>query len=66
LHAEKVEEAFELYGLGASYVILPHHIGSEKISSFIRHNGLDKSGFKEYRQKHLAYLEQHYSPANET
>jgi Kef-type K+ transport system membrane component KefB len=66
LHAETVEQAFELYSLGASYVVLPHHIGSEKISSFIRHNGLDKSGFKEYRQKHLAYLQQNYSPASET
>jgi Trk K+ transport system NAD-binding subunit len=65
LHAETVEEAFELYGKGATYVILPHHIGSEKISAFIRRNGFSKSGFREYREKHLAYLEQHYSPAKE-
>lgn len=66
LHAETVEQAFELYDLGATYVILPHHIGSEKISSFIRRNGLSKSAFKEYREKHLAYLQLHYSPASET
>jgi Kef-type K+ transport system membrane component KefB len=66
LHAETVEQAFELYGLGATYVILPHHIGSEKISSFIRRNGLNKSGFKEYREKHLAYLRLNYSPVSDT
>jgi Kef-type K+ transport system membrane component KefB len=66
LHAETVEQAFELYDQGATYVILPHHIGSEKISAFIRRNGLSKSGFREYREKHLAYLQLHYSPASET
>ncbi len=66
LHAETVEQAFELYNLGATYVILPHHIGSEKISAFIRRNGFSKTGFREYREKHLAYLQMHYSPASET
>lgn len=62
LHAEDVHQAAELYGLGASYVIMPHYIGSERIGSFIRKNGLKKSEFKKYREKHLAYLQTHYSP----
>jgi Kef-type K+ transport system membrane component KefB len=62
LHAESVEEAAELYELGASYVVIPHYIGSEKIGSFIRKNGFKKSEFKKYREKHLAYLQSHYSP----
>jgi Kef-type K+ transport system membrane component KefB len=66
LHAESVEHALELYERGASYVIMPHHIGSEKISSFIRRNGFKKSGFKEYREKHLAYLKLHYSDVTDT
>jgi Trk K+ transport system NAD-binding subunit len=61
LHAESVEHALELYEHGASYVIMPHHIGSEKISSFIRRNGFKKSGFRDYREKHLAYLQLHYA-----
>lgn len=61
LHAESVNEAAELYESGASYVVIPHYIGSEKIGSFIRKNGLKKSEFKKYREKHLAYLESHFS-----
>jgi Trk K+ transport system NAD-binding subunit len=62
LHAEDVSEAAELYELGASYVIMPRYIGSERIGSFIRKNGLKKSEFNKYREKHLAYLQTHYSP----
>jgi len=60
LHADSVEEAAELYELGASYVVIPHYIGSEKIGAFIRKSGLKKSEFKKYREKHLAYLQTHY------
>jgi len=58
--ADTVEEAAELYELGSSYVMLPHYIGSEKIGAFIRKSGLKKNEFKKYRQKHLAYLQEHY------
>jgi Kef-type K+ transport system membrane component KefB len=66
LHAETVEQAFELYDRGATYVILPHHLGTEKIGAFIRRNGFKKHGFREYREKHLAYLHLHYSAETET
>ncbi len=59
-HADSVAEAIELYGLGASFVILPHYIGNEKVSGFIRHNGLKKSEFNKYRTKHLNYLQNHF------
>jgi hypothetical protein len=58
-HAENAWEAEELYDLGASYVMVPHYIGSEKISAFIRRSGLKKSEFKKYRAKHLLYLQHH-------
>ncbi|MCW1908412.1 MAG: cation:proton antiporter [Candidatus Saccharibacteria bacterium] len=58
--ADTVEEASELYTKGATYVILPHYIGSEKISAFIKRSGLKKSEFNKYREKHLAYLQSHY------
>lgn len=61
LHAENVEQAGELYELGASYVVIPHYIGTEKISSFIRKSKLKKSEFRKYRERHLAYLQSHYS-----
>jgi hypothetical protein len=58
-HAENAAEASELYEMGASYVMVPHYIGSEKISAFIRRSGLKKSEFKKYREKHLVYLQHH-------
>ncbi|MCA9329292.1 cation:proton antiporter [Candidatus Saccharibacteria bacterium] len=62
--AERAQQATELYELGASYVMMPHYIGSEKISSFIRRNGFNKSEFKNYRQKHLIFLQTHIQSAS--
>lgn len=59
-HADNKEEAVKLYDLGSTYVMIPHYIGSEKISSFIRRSGLKKSEFNVYREKHLAYLHNHF------
>jgi Kef-type K+ transport system membrane component KefB len=61
-HGENATEAQKLYELGASYVMVPHYIGSEKISAFIRRSGLNKSEFKKYREKHLDYLKTHLEP----
>lgn len=55
-HADSHEEATELYRLGATYVMTPHYIGSEKVSSFIKKNGLDRAMFENYRKKHMSYL----------
>jgi Kef-type K+ transport system membrane component KefB/voltage-gated potassium channel Kch len=58
-HADTAMQAEELYDLGASYVMVPHRIGSEQISNFIRKSGLKKSAFREQRNKHLTQLHQH-------
>ncbi len=58
-HADSAKDAEELYEFGASYVIMPHYIGSEKIGAFIRKNGFKKTEFKHYREKHMAYLQNH-------
>lgn len=58
--ADSAEHAAELYEKGAAYVMLPHYIGSEKISTFIRKNGFNKTEFKHFREKHLAYLQTHH------
>jgi voltage-gated potassium channel Kch len=52
-HADDHNQAAELYGLGATYVMLPHYIGSERMSQFIYRRGLDKKDFEEYRERHL-------------
>lgn len=56
-HAENIHQATELYDLGASYVMIPHYIGSEKIGQFIKRTDLDRNEFKKFREKHLAHLE---------
>lgn len=64
-HANNIKEAADLYEAGASYVMIPHHIGSERLSAFIVRNGVDKDQFRRYRQKHLSFLESHLDePAN--
>ena len=57
--ADTPKEATELYELGASYVMLPHFIGSEKVSSFVRRSRLNKTEFDAYRQKHIEHLKSH-------
>lgn len=58
--ADNAQLASDLYADGAAYVMMPHYIGSEKISTFIRKNGFNKTEFKHYREKHLSYLESHF------
>jgi len=55
-HANSYDEAASLYGRGASYVMLPHFIGSERISGFIKRNGYSHGAFDGYRRKHLISL----------
>jgi Kef-type K+ transport system membrane component KefB len=57
--AETADEASELYEAGASYVMMPHYIGSEKISAFIKRNGFNKTEFRRFREKHLQQLQNH-------
>lgn len=64
-HADNANQAAELYEYGASYVMVPHYVGSERMSQFIRRSGLSKAEFKKYREKHLAYLQHHLSLAEE-
>src|SRR5690606_25501581 len=54
--------ASELYAEGASYVMMPHFVGNERLSAFIRKNGFSKTEFKQYREKHIAYLQTNYEP----
>ena len=52
-HANSYDEAAELYRHGASYVILPHFLGSERISSYIKQHGFNPGAFDSYREKHI-------------
>jgi Kef-type K+ transport system membrane component KefB len=49
-------EADELYAEGATYVIMPHYLGSTKVVSLVERHGLDKGVFDRERGKHQHYL----------
>ncbi|RJR23779.1 sodium:proton exchanger [Candidatus Microgenomates bacterium] len=55
-----VKEAEELYGAGASYVVMPHYLGAQYAASLIGRLGTDTSAFKEEKEKHLLYLGRKY------
>lgn len=59
-HADNIKQATALYHAGASYVMIPHHVGSEKMSAFIKRSDMDKGEFDKYRQKHMAFLRAHF------
>ncbi len=58
-NASNIGNATELYEMGASYVMIPHHIGTERTSSLIRRIGDDREEYEKRRLRHLNSLEQH-------
>lgn len=56
---ENARDAGLLYNKGAAYVMMPHFIGSEKISTFIKRSGLSKTEFNKFRDRHMHYIETH-------
>ena len=58
-HASNIAQATELYNLGATYVMIPHHASSEKTSQLIKKTDGDKEALEKQRTKHLATLESH-------
>lgn len=54
--ADNYNEAAELYRLGATYVMLPHFIGSERLNTFISTHGISKQSFDNYREKHMVKI----------
>lgn len=55
-HADSYDDAARLYEHHASYVILPHLIGSEHVSSFIKRNGSSREAFDLHRKKHITSI----------
>ena len=58
--ADSPKQAAALYDQGASYVILPHFIGGEKIGAFVRKSGYSKSNFRRIREAHIRYLKKQH------
>ncbi len=55
-HADGYDQAADLYRHGATYVMLPHFLGSERIGSFIKKHGFNHKAFDAYRKQHVISL----------
>jgi Trk K+ transport system NAD-binding subunit len=58
--ADTPKQAGQLYEEGASYVVLPHFIGGEKVSAFVKKSGFKKAEFKRIREQHIRYLKKQH------
>ncbi len=54
--AHQVSDAKELYSSGATYVIMPHHLGAHHAALMIARHGFSEAGFAEERNLHLEKL----------
>lgn len=54
--SHQIEEAKNLYALGASYVIMPHFLGGRYASLMISKHGLNMSKFLDEGRKHVQHL----------
>ena len=63
--ADTPRQARRLYKAGATYVMLPHYIGGEKILNFIKKAGIDKQAFAQFRDHHLLSLQQQLAAADQ-
>lgn len=59
--AHTTAHAEELYEAGASYVIMPHHLGAQHAAKLINKLGLDTSLFREEKEKHIELLATRYA-----
>lgn len=53
-----LNDARELYNFGASYVIIPHFSGSEKVASMLKIFLRGKKAIKNIKKQHMNYLEE--------
>ncbi len=63
--ARHASEVFELYKLGADYVIMPHFLGGEYVSRLIENLGTNKKKYIQERNKHLNSLKERIKDGDE-
>ncbi|MDQ3099293.1 MAG: cation:proton antiporter [bacterium] len=55
-----INNAQELYKLGANYVIMPHYLGAQYAAQLITDLDINDEKFKKEKKHHLEYLEKHF------
>lgn len=51
-----IDETYNLYSAGASYIIMPHFLGGKYASTLIDKHKFDASKFDEEKRRHIAHL----------
>lgn len=54
--SERVEEAFQCYDKGATYVLMPHSLGGDHVAALVEHFGFDFTKFSLQKNRHLKQL----------
>ncbi len=54
--SHQIEEAMQLYDVGASYVIMPHFLGAHHTCILLENYGLDTRRFLKEKLKHIQHL----------
>lgn len=62
----QIDEAIELYEMGATYVIMPHFLGGYFFSTLIERNKLSLSKFLKERMSHIKHLHERKTNVNES
>ncbi|MCA9369866.1 MAG: cation:proton antiporter [Pseudomonadales bacterium] len=57
LFAHTQEDAHELYQAGATYVVLPHHVGADHLTQIIESLGFEEKAYTRRKNKHVRELE---------
>lgn len=57
IFSHEIQQAKELYDVGATYVMMPHYLGVQHLAKMINRHELDRKEFEEEKQKHLSLLE---------
>ncbi len=65
VRAHTIDDAFELYKKGASYVLTPHFLGGEYLSKMIGSFKTDTEKYSEEKKKHIKMLEERFSQGQE-
>jgi Kef-type K+ transport system membrane component KefB len=56
VRANQIDDALELYKVGADYVLTPHFLGGEYVSNMIKDFGASSLDYKVEKEKHLKML----------
>jgi len=60
VRAHTIEDAFDLYKKGASYVLTPHFLGGEYLSKLVGQIKTNKEKYAEEKKKHIKMLEERF------